>query len=218
VKLAQSPRTASIKGGTPSHACSSTWRRDLCFDNTFGTLPEVDLYNFLLTVHHTTVLSSTDRWPGFTAVWGFFDGSVHLKKHLKFPLPKDELHNALPQRGKKTGAGALLKGALVLPPEVLQALCDYAALPDTPQVLASYTYVLIHIYTHVYKWCPPRGKETGVGAHLEGALALPQEALQALCDYAALPDKPQVLASYTYALIHIYTYMYICIYIVSGLP
>jgi len=27
VKLAQSPRTASIKGGTPSHACSTTWRR-----------------------------------------------------------------------------------------------------------------------------------------------------------------------------------------------
>jgi len=187
--------------------------RDLCFDNLFGTLPEVDLYGFLLTVHHTAVLNGTDRRPGFTAVWGVFNGLVYLKKHLKFPLPTDEVRNTLPQRGKKTGAGALLKGALALPPEVLQALCDYAALPDTPQVLASYTYALIHIYTHIYMWYPPRGKKTGAGALLEGALALPPEALQALCDYAALPDKPQVLASYTYALIHIYTYIYIYVYI-----
>jgi len=53
------------------------------------------------------------------------------------------VRNALPQRGKKTGAGALLEGALALPSKALQAVCDYAALPDTPQVLASYTYALI---------------------------------------------------------------------------
>jgi len=116
--------------------------RDLCFDDSFGTLPEVDLYGFLLTVHRTAMLNGTDRRPGFTAVWGVFDGLVYLK-HFKFPLPTDEVRNALPQRGKKTGAGALLEGVLALPPEALQAMCDYDALQDTPQVLASYTYALI---------------------------------------------------------------------------
>jgi len=94
-------------------------------------------------MHHTAVLNGTDSRPGFTAVWGVFDGLVYLKKHSNFLLLTAEVHNALPQRGKKTGAGALLEGALALSPEALQALCDYAALPDTPQVLASYTYALI---------------------------------------------------------------------------
>jgi len=117
--------------------------RDLCFHDSFGTLPEVDLYGFLLTVHHIAVLNGTDRLSSFTAVWSVFDGLVYLKKHFKFPLPTDEVRNALPQRGNKTGAGALLEGALALPPEALQALCNYAALPDTPQVLACYTHALI---------------------------------------------------------------------------
>jgi len=117
--------------------------RDLCFHDSFGTLPEVDLYGFLLTVHHIAVLNGTDRLSSFTAVWSVFDGLVYLKKHFKFPLPTDEVRNALPQRGNKTGAGALLEGALALPPEALQALCNYAALPDTQQVLACYTHALI---------------------------------------------------------------------------
>jgi len=49
---------------------------------------------------------------------------VYLKQHFKFPLPTNEVRNALPQRGKKTGADALLEGAFALPPEALQALCD----------------------------------------------------------------------------------------------
>jgi len=35
--------------------------RDLCFEDLIGTLPEVDLYGFLLTVHHTAVLNGIDH-------------------------------------------------------------------------------------------------------------------------------------------------------------
>jgi len=141
---------------------------DLCFDDSFGTLPEVDLYGFLLTVHHTAVLNGTDRRPGFTAVWGVFNGLVYLKNPLKFPLPTDEVRNALLQRGNKKAQVPSSKGTLALSPEAqvpsskaplhcpqrLFKLCATMLRCQTNhrylQVIHMRLYIYIHIYIYVY--------------------------------------------------------------------
>ena len=46
-----------------------------------------------------------------------------------------------------------------------------------------------------------RGRRTGTSATLDGALPLPQEALDLLCVYAACEDTPPVLGSYAHALV-----------------
>jgi hypothetical protein len=48
---------------------------------------------------------------------------------------------------------------------------------------------------------PQRGRRTGTSATLDGALPLPQEALDLLCVYAACEDTPPVLGSYAHALV-----------------
>jgi len=149
----------SVKGGTPSHACSTTWTRATSVSTTRLTLCErLTCTVFSYRAPHRGV---QQYWP---PAWlyrclGRLRWLGVLKKHLKFPFPTDEVRNVLPQRGKKTGAGALLEGALAMPPEVLQTLCDYAALPDTPQVLAikhmrlciyKYIYIYVCICIHIY--------------------------------------------------------------------
>ena len=84
-----------------------------------------------------------EKRPGFSAVWGVFDGLAYFKRHFKFPFPTDEVRNALPQRDRRTGASAILDGALPLPPEALDLLCVYTAREDTPPVLGIYAYALV---------------------------------------------------------------------------
>jgi len=48
---------------------------------------------------------------------------------------------------------------------------------------------------------PQRCRRTGTSATLDGALPLPQEALDLLCVYAACEDTPPVLGSYAHALV-----------------
>ena len=98
---------------------------DMSFEGGFGCLPEVNVYAFLLDVHLQAVTNGFDKRPGFSAVWGVFDGLAYIKRHFKFPFPTDEVRNALPQRGRRTGASAILDGALPLPPEALDLLCVY---------------------------------------------------------------------------------------------
>ena len=117
-------------------------RHEMVFEENFGCLPEVDLYGFLLDVHLQAVTNGSDKRPGFSAVWGVFDGLTYLKRHFKFPFLTDEVRNALQQRGRRTGAAAILDGALPLPPEALDLLCAYASREDTPPVLGSYAYAL----------------------------------------------------------------------------
>jgi len=116
---------------------------DMSFEDGFGCLPEVDLYGFLLDVHLQAVTKGCDKRPVFSAVWGVFDGLAYIKRHFKFPFPVEEVRNALPQRGRRTGASAILDGALPLPPEALDLLCVYAAREDTPPVLGSCAYALV---------------------------------------------------------------------------
>jgi len=115
----------------------------MSFEDGFGYLPEVDVYGFLLDVHLQTVTNGSDKRPGFSAVWGVFDGLAYIKRHFKFPFPTDEVRNALPQRGRRTGVSTILDGALPLPPEALDLLCVYDEREDTPPVLVSYAYTLV---------------------------------------------------------------------------
>ena len=121
---AQSPRTTSVAGDTPSHACPPTWRRATSASRTCLALcPRLTCMGFFSPC--TTPRCSM----ALTTAWLYrclrrLRWLVYLKQHFKFPLPTNEVCNALPQRGKKTGADALLEGAFALPPEALQALCD----------------------------------------------------------------------------------------------
>jgi len=153
--------------------------RHIPFDGSFGQLPDIDLYGFLISVHLEAVANGSAKRPGFTAVWSVFDGLTYLVRHFQFMLPTAAVHNSLPRRGNKTGAGAILTGALPLPPEALQLVCDYAAHPDTPPVLASYAYALIvstvgslrqintqHICYYGVIWI--NGKSYLLAQHLDG--------------------------------------------------
>jgi len=92
---------------------------EMSFEDGFRCLPEVNLYGFLLDVHLQAVTNGSDKRPGFSAVWGVFEGLAYIKRHFKFPFPTDEVRNALPQRGRRTGASAILDSALPLLPEHL---------------------------------------------------------------------------------------------------
>ena len=116
--------------------------RGMSWDGPFSQLPELDLFAFLMTVHLEATANGTDKRPGHAAVWGAFGGLQFLVLNFKLLLPTAAVRCALPTHNTNGGAHTLLSGALPLPPEALQLICDYAANPATPPVMASWAFAL----------------------------------------------------------------------------
>ena len=116
--------------------------RDIPWDGPFGSICELDLFSFLLEVHHRAVAQGTDSRPGFSAAWGVLEGLSYLQGHFQLPFPIAQVRAALPKRGNRRGAGAILTGARPLPPEALQAVFRYICHPATPPVMRSWAFAL----------------------------------------------------------------------------
>jgi hypothetical protein len=114
--------------------------RGLDWEERFGTLAEIDLFAFLMEVHAEAIANGTASRPGFGAVWGAFSGIHYLSPH--FNLPTEEVRSSLPHKGAQHGVESILEGSLPLPPAALQMVCDYAADPRTPPVMASWAHAL----------------------------------------------------------------------------
>ena len=116
--------------------------RDIPWDGPFGSLCELDLFSFLIAVHNNAVAHGTDGRPGFSAAWGVLAGLSYLSGHFKLPFPIAAVRAALPKRGTRRGANAILTGARPLPPEALQEVFRYIRDPATPPVMRSWAFAL----------------------------------------------------------------------------
>ena len=116
--------------------------RDIPWDGPFGSLCELDLFSFLIAVHDNAVANGTDSRPGFSAAWGVVEGLSYLQGHFNLPFPLASVRAALPKRGTRRGANAILTGARPLPPEALQAVFRYICNPTTPPVMRSWAFAL----------------------------------------------------------------------------
>ena len=114
--------------------------RGLDWEDQFGTLADIDLFAFLMEVHVEAIVNGTTSRPSFGAVWGAFSGIHYLSPH--FNLPTEEVRSSLPHKGTQHGVESILEGSLPLPPAALQMVCDYAADPRTPPVMASWAHAL----------------------------------------------------------------------------
>ena len=114
----------------------------MSWDGPFSQLPELDLFAFLMSVHLEATANGTAKRPGRDAVWGAFGRLQFLVLNFKLLFPTDAVRCALPSHNTNGGANTLLSGALPLPPEALQLICDYAANPATPPVMASWAFAL----------------------------------------------------------------------------
>lgn len=128
---------------TLSRLLSFLSANDLDWDQHFGRLTELDLFAFLMTVHTHATANATPARPGFGAVWGAYASLTFMNTHLCFQLPLHQVRSAIPKRDVKRGAGAIINGAIPLPPEALQALCSYITAPSTPPVMRSWAHALV---------------------------------------------------------------------------
>jgi len=115
---------------------------NISWDGSFGRLTELDAFAYLMHVHNTAVTNGTEARPGFCAIWGAYGGLTFLNTHLRLQFPLHAVRPALPRRAVKTGPGAILNGALPLPPEALEDLCRYIIDPHTPPVMRSWAHAL----------------------------------------------------------------------------
>lgn len=76
-------------------------------------------------------------------MWGAYASLTFLNTHLCFQLPLHQVRSAISKRDVKRGAGAIINGALPLPPEALQALCGYITATSTPPVMRSWAHALV---------------------------------------------------------------------------
>ena len=126
---------------TLSRLLSFLSANDLDWDQHFGRLTELDLFAFLMTVHTHATANATPARPGFGAVWGAYASLTFLNTHLCFQLPLHQVRSAIPKRDVKRGAGAIINGAIPLPPEALQALAATSRLhPRLQSCAAGHTH------------------------------------------------------------------------------
>jgi len=59
--------------------------RVLEWEDQFGNLPEIDLFDFLMSVHVETLANVTTSRPGFDAIWEVYSGLHYLSPHLGCP-------------------------------------------------------------------------------------------------------------------------------------
>jgi hypothetical protein len=96
-----------------------------------------------MTVHTQATAKATSARPGLGAVWGAYASLTFLNTHVCFQLPLHQVRSAIPKRDVKRGAGAIINGALPLPPEAPQALCGYITATSTPPVMRSWAHALV---------------------------------------------------------------------------
>jgi len=108
--------------------------RDLEWEDQFGML-EIDLFDFLMSVHVEALVNDTTSRPGFDAVWGVYSGLHYLSPH--FRLSTADVRSSLQHKGTQHGVESILEDSLPLPLAALQRVCDYAGDSRTPPVMDS---------------------------------------------------------------------------------
>ena len=129
-------RCALLRLQRHNHANSVPW------DGAFGRLNELDLFGFLISVHHEAVSRGTAKRPGTDAAGGAWRGLHYLVRHFRLELPTDAVKSALPVGGSDRGRRDLLQGAVPLPPEALEKLFAYICDENNPRVLRSWAFAL----------------------------------------------------------------------------
>ena len=115
---------------------------DGAWDGAFGSLPEINLFDFLMGVHTSAVAKAPKGKSGAEAVWGVFRGLSMLQPRFNLQLPLQAVKTCLPIAGAPRGQGLALTGAKPLPPEVLPLLSAYICDKSAPPVLRSWALAL----------------------------------------------------------------------------